>query len=150
MDAQVALRMKAGLLQISATFSESACSAVLHMPCTPVIEKHLLYGTLMLLLQIDMLEHKVKQQQQQQQQPSDGQQTSSNEQQQQQQHLVEQQLRHQLATTQQQLARLQEEHMQYVDRTSNLLVRLQAQMQQLMKQAPGLAAGAGEGMKLLF
>jgi hypothetical protein len=39
---------------------------------------------------------------------------------------------------------LQEEHTQYVDRTSSLLVRLQAQMQQLMKQAPGLAAGAGE------
>jgi hypothetical protein len=39
---------------------------------------------------------------------------------------------------------LQEEHMQYVDRTSSLLVRLQAQMQQLMKQAPGLAAGTGE------
>lgn len=93
---------------------------------------------LALLLQIDMLEHTLRQQQQ----PADGQQPSSNNQQQQ--HHVEQQLRQQLAATEQQLARLQEEHTQYVDRTSSLLVRLQAQMQQLMRQAPGLAAAAGE------
>jgi DNA-binding transcriptional MerR regulator len=86
-------------------------------------------------MQIDMLEHQLRQQQ-----PADGHISSSEEQPQQ----VEQQLRQQLATTQQQFARLQEEHMQYVDRTSSLLVRLQVQMQQLMKQAPGLAGGIGE------
>jgi molecular chaperone GrpE (heat shock protein) len=84
-----------------------------------------------------MLEHQLRQPQH----PADAHTSHSAAQQQQ----VEQHLRQQLATTQQQLARLQEEHTQYVDRTSNLLVRLQAQMQQLMKQAPGLAAGVGEG-----
>ncbi|KAF6255443.1 hypothetical protein COO60DRAFT_212342 [Scenedesmus sp. NREL 46B-D3] len=95
----------------------------------------------LLLDKIDMLEHQPRQQQQ----PAGGQGSSNDGQQQ---HHVEQQLRQQLALTQQQLARLQEDHTRYVDRTSHLLVRLQAQMQQLMAQAPGLAAGAGVAEQL--
>ncbi|WIA20119.1 hypothetical protein OEZ85_005969 [Tetradesmus obliquus] len=116
---------------------DAACNAVpVEQDGRLLVEAQVLQ---LLLDKIDMLEHTLRQQQQ----PADGQQPSSNNQQQQ--HHVEQQLRQQLAATEQQLARLQEEHTQYVDRTSSLLVRLQAQMQQLMRQAPGLAAAAGFG-----
>lgn len=119
----------------SSAAEDAACNAVhVEQDGRLLVEAQVLQ---LLLDKIDMLEHTLRQQQQ----PADGQQPSSNNQQQQ--HHVEQQLRQQLAATEQQLARLQEEHTQYVDRTSSLLVRLQAQMQQLMRQAPGLAAAAG-------
>uniref|UniRef100_A0A383W627 Uncharacterized protein n=1 Tax=Tetradesmus obliquus TaxID=3088 RepID=A0A383W627_TETOB len=115
---------------------DAACNAVhVEQDGRLLVEAQVLQ---LLLDKIDILEHTLRQQQL----PTDGQQPGSSNQQQ---HHVEQQLRHQLAATEQQLARLQDEHTQYVDRTSSLLVRLQAQMQQLMRQAPGLAAVAGFG-----